>query len=314
MTDFGYPVAAGTENTAFSSNIDSFGYSRSNISRLGFDSYRECDEAAQEFDGDGGYDSTTTGMNSSATPNTQASTRTSSTSRSNSESQPVKPQSSHRHSHHHHHTRPSASFSSAATLAELGQNTADLTQSVTRPSSKKPGRKSKSKAAGSEDQKRNKFLERNRLAASKCRQKKKAWVAGLEDQKVGLENQHSHLQTEYHGLVEEISGLKQELMSHASCNDPNINQWLENEARKFVQTTSEKLSGGEHHRSSHGSRRTSTLSTGQSGSSGGSGSREGYVIDPMLGKDGTMEDDMIFSPTSTQDPNFCEASGMYGHG
>ena len=91
---------------------------------------------------------------------------------------------------------------------------------------------------------RNKFLERNRIAASKCRQKKKEWVSDLEETRNGLENRHADLQTEYQGLVGEVSRMKNELMSHASCHDPNIDMWIENEARKFVQTQRKKSAVG----------------------------------------------------------------------
>ncbi|KAM0189959.1 hypothetical protein ACHAPI_009725 [Fusarium lateritium] len=84
-------------------------------------------------------------------------------------------------------------------------------------------------------EKRNKFLKRNRIAASKCRQKKKEWVSNLEDTRYGLEHENNVLHKQYNGLVDELSTIKNQLMQHASCNDANINQWLDNEARRFVQ-------------------------------------------------------------------------------
>jgi len=91
-----------------------------------------------------------------------------------------------------------------------------------------------------EDNKRSKFLERNRIAASKCRQKKKEWMSDLEETKTGLENTRNQLQMEYTGLLSEVNRMKDQLMSHAGCNDSNIDRWLENEARRFVQQTSER--------------------------------------------------------------------------
>ncbi|KAM0246553.1 hypothetical protein ACHAP5_004677 [Fusarium lateritium] len=84
-------------------------------------------------------------------------------------------------------------------------------------------------------ERRDKFLKRNRIAASKCRQKKKEWVGNLEDTRYGLEHENNVLHKQYNGLVDELSTIKNQLMQHASCNDANINQWLDNEARKFVQ-------------------------------------------------------------------------------
>lgn len=46
---------------------------------------------------------------------------------------------------------------------------------------------------------------------------------------------------EYNGLVDEVTRMKNELMSHASCHDPNIDLWLENEARRFVQSSAERV-------------------------------------------------------------------------
>ncbi|KAI5924684.1 hypothetical protein F4810DRAFT_709265 [Camillea tinctor] len=88
--------------------------------------------------------------------------------------------------------------------------------------------------------KRNRFLERNRVAATKCRQKKKEWVSDLEGAKLTLESQHSHLQMEYNGLLDEASRIRSELMVHANCHDANINKWLENEAKRFVMGTGER--------------------------------------------------------------------------
>ncbi|KAK1730348.1 bZIP transcription factor [Colletotrichum acutatum] len=106
---------------------------------------------------------------------------------------------------------------------------------------RKKGRKGKAPEQNDQDPKRDKFLERNRVAASKCRQKKKEWVSDLQETKQGLENQHAQLQMEYNGLVDEVTRMKNELMSHANCNDPNINLWLDNEARRFVQVSAERV-------------------------------------------------------------------------
>lgn len=88
---------------------------------------------------------------------------------------------------------------------------------------------------GGDNTKRDKFLERNRIAASKCRQRKKEWINGLEETKNGLETQNSHLQMEYNGLLGEVSRMKNQIMAHANCHDHNIDKWIENEARRFVQ-------------------------------------------------------------------------------
>lgn len=94
-------------------------------------------------------------------------------------------------------------------------------------------------AGDEDDAKRNKYLERNRVAASKCRQKKKAWINDLEAQKSELEQKRSNLQHENKSLINEITQLKNQLVQHAGCSDPRINSWIETEARRFVQKTTD---------------------------------------------------------------------------
>ncbi|KAK7966105.1 uncharacterized protein PG986_000382 [Apiospora aurea] len=85
-----------------------------------------------------------------------------------------------------------------------------------------------------EEAKKNKTLERNRVAASKCREKKKDWTKDLEETKIGLESQNAHLHMEYSTLVNEVSEIRAQLMTHADCHDANIDKWFENEAKRFV--------------------------------------------------------------------------------
>nr|CAB3224124.1 ATF2/7 Cyclic AMP-dependent transcription factor [Phallusia mammillata] len=67
------------------------------------------------------------------------------------------------------------------------------------------------------DIKRQRFLERNRAAASRCRNKKKKWVNGLESKAKGLTNLNVQLQNEIASLKDEIASLKQLLLSHRDC-------------------------------------------------------------------------------------------------
>lgn len=90
-------------------------------------------------------------------------------------------------------------------------------------------------------EKRKKFLEKNRIAASKCREKKKKWVHELEYSKSQLERHNMDLRFEHRGLIEELNQTKSMLMSHADCNDPNITEWLNNQARRIVQNTGSSM-------------------------------------------------------------------------
>ncbi|KAI5464426.1 hypothetical protein BGZ63DRAFT_377635 [Mariannaea sp. PMI_226] len=85
------------------------------------------------------------------------------------------------------------------------------------------------------------LLSKNRLAASKCRQQKKEWAEDLQETLSILETQHSVMQMEYNRLREEATLLKHDLLSHAFCNDPRIDQWIQNEAEIFV--TNRKSNG-----------------------------------------------------------------------
>ncbi|TGJ75471.1 hypothetical protein E0Z10_g10987 [Xylaria hypoxylon] len=87
---------------------------------------------------------------------------------------------------------------------------------------------------------RSHFLQRNRVAAMKCRKKKKEWVSDLEETKLGLEGQNAQLHMELDGLVDEASHIRAQLMAHANCNDSNIDKWIENEAKRFVIGTGER--------------------------------------------------------------------------
>ena len=83
------------------------------------------------------------------------------------------------------------------------------------PPKRRKVRKTRKEPSVTEDlQKRSKFLERNRIAASKCREKKKQYVSELEGTKVGLEAHHLQLQAEYNTLLGEISGLKHLSLIH----------------------------------------------------------------------------------------------------
>ena len=99
--------------------------------------------------------------------------------------------------------------------------------------------KSKASNDGHKPQPRTRSLERNRIAASRCRQKKKEWLSGLEAKKSKLEKQYKSLQSEYNELLDEVTQLKSILMIHAGCNDQNIDGWINNEANTYIRRLSQ---------------------------------------------------------------------------
>ncbi|CRG84412.1 hypothetical protein PISL3812_01703 [Talaromyces islandicus] len=70
--------------------------------------------------------------------------------------------------------------------------------------------------------KREKFLERNRLAASKCRQKKKEHTMLLESRFKEASDKREELNAEISRLRSEVLHLKNEVLRHAQCGDEPI--------------------------------------------------------------------------------------------
>ncbi|KAK9767664.1 Transcription factor [Basidiobolus ranarum] len=71
--------------------------------------------------------------------------------------------------------------------------------------------------AESSDDKRKSFLERNRQAALKCRQRKKQWLNNLQAQVEYLSQENETLQSQATSLREEIINLKTLLLAHKNC-------------------------------------------------------------------------------------------------
>lgn len=88
--------------------------------------------------------------------------------------------------------------------------------------------------ARSASDKKEQVKQRNRVAASKCRQKKKVKVDELKEKLARLEAQNNDLRKEFQTLREEVGKVKSDLINHTECHDSNINRWVENEAKGFV--------------------------------------------------------------------------------
>ncbi|KAJ1659522.1 hypothetical protein IWQ61_001429 [Dispira simplex] len=81
---------------------------------------------------------------------------------------------------------------------------------------------------GDTEEKRLRFLERNRIAASKCRQKKKQWIEGLKQQSEEVTQRNKHLCYLVRQLKEEVQMLKAQLLAHSNCDCSDIQQYLKN--------------------------------------------------------------------------------------
>ena len=84
-----------------------------------------------------------------------------------------------------------------------------------------------------EDCRRSKFLERNRVAASKCRQKKKEWTSNIETQARQLQKDSISLHHLADSMKEEILFLKGEMLKHNACGNSDIQDYLQRGVQSF---------------------------------------------------------------------------------
>ncbi|GAA6020237.1 hypothetical protein JCM11491_003859 [Sporobolomyces phaffii] len=92
-----------------------------------------------------------------------------------------------------------------------------IEDSAPAPSVNKGGRGRKKDTGETEEEKRKNFLERNRQAALKCRQRKKAWLQSLQTKVELLTTDNDTLQTTVNNLTEEVNSLRAILAAHSNC-------------------------------------------------------------------------------------------------
>lgn len=85
-----------------------------------------------------------------------------------------------------------------------------------------------------EGARRSKFLERNRVAASKCRQKKKEWTQNLETKARELQRHNNESRLVRDSCKEEILFLKGEMLKHTACGCTSIQEYLQRGAESFA--------------------------------------------------------------------------------
>ncbi|KAI7877050.1 hypothetical protein K492DRAFT_172026 [Lichtheimia hyalospora FSU 10163] len=86
---------------------------------------------------------------------------------------------------------------------------------IQRPTSKRRAQSTTTEDNG--DEKRKTFLEKNRLAAYKCRQRKKQWMQDLQARVEFLTTDNEQLQMQTTALREQLIDLKTMLLEHKSC-------------------------------------------------------------------------------------------------
>lgn len=102
------------------------------------------------------------------------------------------------------------------TLQQPATSTTETPASKVHPAQHTGGRRRRA-TSEDPDEKRRKFLERNRAAASRCRQKRKVWVSSLEKKAEDLNSMNGQLQSEVTLLRNEVARLKQLLLAHKDC-------------------------------------------------------------------------------------------------
>ncbi|KAI4279332.1 MAG: hypothetical protein LQ337_000363 [Flavoplaca oasis] len=143
---------------------------------------------------------------------------------------------------HGQNTPPDDVFPSAFTIPEANDEPKgkkkkqtstmnDTESSAPAKRSRKNGRSSKSSngqaASSADDIRRSKFLERNRVAASKCRQKKKEWTQNLETRARTLQKENNSLKMMLDSMRDEMIFIKSEMLKHTTCGCEHIQSWVD---------------------------------------------------------------------------------------
>ncbi|POG69718.1 hypothetical protein GLOIN_2v1623685 [Rhizophagus irregularis DAOM 181602=DAOM 197198] len=76
------------------------------------------------------------------------------------------------------------------------------------------------------EEKRARLLERNRIAAAKCRQKKKQAQESLQQQASDLTQKNTTMHSLVNDLREEALKLKNQLLAHSTCNCNVIQEYV----------------------------------------------------------------------------------------
>jgi hypothetical protein len=120
----------------------------------------------------------------------------------------------------------------------MSKNKLDETALPDAPPKVKRRRKSKKKALTKEQEeaKRKKFLERNRIAADKCRQNRKKWIDDLQMKAHKWSYDNAQSKATIQSLKEELAMLKSQAFLHSrECNKHGLITWVEQESSRVQQ-------------------------------------------------------------------------------
>ena len=107
------------------------------------------------------------------------------------------------------------------------------------PVKSKRGRRKGKKVLSEEEQaaKRQRFLARNRQAATKCRNRKKEWTQNLEEKAENLAHTQQSLILQLKEVEEEKRALQRQITEHANCGNPIIQEYLRAQAAAAANPT-----------------------------------------------------------------------------
>ncbi|GAN00580.1 hypothetical protein MAM1_0001d00002 [Mucor ambiguus] len=109
---------------------------------------------------------------------------------------------------------------------------------TTNTKSSQSGRKRRIVFEGDDaEDRRKKFLERNRVAAYKCRQKKKNWMQELEQKAEIQNNQNEELRNLVALLKEESMYLRNLLLTHGNCDCDSVQAYLRKQSAEITNNT-----------------------------------------------------------------------------
>src|SRR5208282_3827933 len=131
-----------------------------------------------------------------------------------------------------HKDSKSKSQDKKSTSTKKRKSEAEMDTKSEREESMPKGDEQRNCNGGLSDNRRKKFLERNRLAAFKCRQKKKEWANNLEEQARYQAQENKLLRASVAQLRDECLYLKNFLLStHSGCSCVGVKNYLMKEAQ-----------------------------------------------------------------------------------
>ncbi|KAG1051367.1 hypothetical protein G6F43_006418 [Rhizopus delemar] len=132
------------------------------------------------------------------------------------------------------HSDDNYSLDSSESVEKKTRRRSSNKEDETSPVKKTRSRSSTTNKNIEDDEKRKNFLERNRIAALKCRQRKKQWLSNLQAKVEFLTNDNERLQLQSESLKEEIVNLKTLLLAHKECPVAQANGFHVNAVQKAM--------------------------------------------------------------------------------